>query len=425
MLVWLFNPYGPIPGEAWRPYRFALLGEALAARGHEVVWWTSSFAHHGKRQRAAGWEDRAIAPGFRIRLVPTPAYDSHVGLGRIRRDLVFGRAAQARGLGEQAADLVVSAESPLQYGYGGLRLAEALSVPYVVDVMDLWPELFDVVIPEPLRRASRLAFAPIYHDRARRWRRASAMTALSARYAEVAKEVRAGIAGPPVSTFYNGVDIAGMRAQAEAVPLDALPDGARREEGITTLVFAGTLGENYDIPVLLQAVARARSMGARVRLLVAGHGPMLSQVKAAAAESSEAVRYLGQLDQAVLAAVYRQADIGVCAYGPQSNVGMPDKLYDYTAGGLSVLNSLPGEVEALVRDEGIGRQYWAGDVASLAAAIGELAADPVTCAAMARRSQDAASRFDQAVQYPAFAAFLEDVVLSALAPSPLVTAGEA
>lgn len=48
----LFNPYGPIPGEPWRPYCFTLLDEALASRGHEAVWWTSTFAHHDKRQRA-------------------------------------------------------------------------------------------------------------------------------------------------------------------------------------------------------------------------------------------------------------------------------------------------------------------------------------------------------------------------------------
>ena len=36
--IWLVNPYGPIPGEGWRAYRFNLLGEALAKAGYNVVW---------------------------------------------------------------------------------------------------------------------------------------------------------------------------------------------------------------------------------------------------------------------------------------------------------------------------------------------------------------------------------------------------
>jgi glycosyltransferase involved in cell wall biosynthesis len=151
---------------------------------------------------------------------------------------------------------------------------------------------------------------------------------------------------------------------------------------------------------------------------------MLARVQAAADEAPESVRYIGRLDQAVLAAVYKQADVGVCAYGPQSNVGMPDKLYDYTTGGLAVVNSLPGEVEALIRDEGIGQQYRAGDAESLAAAIIALAADPDARVAMSRRSWSAASRFDQAVQYPALSAFLEEVVAPGSHPSVMAIAGE-
>jgi hypothetical protein len=40
--IWLFNPYGPIPGEAWRDYRFTMIAETLAAEGHHVIWWTAA-----------------------------------------------------------------------------------------------------------------------------------------------------------------------------------------------------------------------------------------------------------------------------------------------------------------------------------------------------------------------------------------------
>jgi hypothetical protein len=33
MKLWLFNPYGPIPEEGWREYRFAIVGKQPAKRG--------------------------------------------------------------------------------------------------------------------------------------------------------------------------------------------------------------------------------------------------------------------------------------------------------------------------------------------------------------------------------------------------------
>ena len=37
MNIWLINPYEPIPGEAWRDYRFTIIAETLARHGHQVT----------------------------------------------------------------------------------------------------------------------------------------------------------------------------------------------------------------------------------------------------------------------------------------------------------------------------------------------------------------------------------------------------
>ena len=57
MKIYLSNPYGTIPGENWREYRFFLLATSLAEKGHDVVWFTSTFSHHFKIQRSdTSWE---------------------------------------------------------------------------------------------------------------------------------------------------------------------------------------------------------------------------------------------------------------------------------------------------------------------------------------------------------------------------------
>jgi glycosyltransferase involved in cell wall biosynthesis len=405
--VWLFNPYGPVPGEGWRDYRFTLLGRALAARGHEVVWWTSSFSHHFKRQRTTGWSDAPVEERFVIRFVPTPGYRSHVGPGRIVRDALFGLRGFRRGQGDEPPTLIVSAESPLAFGWAGPRLGDVLAVPYVVDVMDLWPELFDLVVPNRARPAVRRVLTPVYRDRARRWSRARAMTALCQRYGAAVQAVT-GSARPSVGVFYNGIDVTAFRARADA-PLPATLQLARRAPNVVSVIFAGTLGENYDVPTMLGAIHRLRREQVPLRLVIAGTGPLLDHVRAAAAEDPEGVVYIGKVGPESLPALYGAADIGLCAYGPDSNVGMPDKIYDYTAAGLAVVNSLPGELADLVSTERIGIPYAPGSADSLAQALRSLVEDPARRLAMAARSHAIAMRFDTGVQYGAFAQYLEDV----------------
>ena len=44
---------------------------------------------------------------------------------------------------------------------------------------------------------------------------------------------------------------------------------------------------------------------------------------------------------------------------------MPDKFYDYFAGGLAVLNTLKGEVKEYIESNELGFQYQAGDANDL------------------------------------------------------------
>ena len=78
---------------------------------------------------------------------------------------------------------------------------------------------------------------------------------------------------------------------------------------------------------------------------------------------------------------------------------MPDKIFDYTAAGLPVVNSLGGEVGDVIRENRIGLQYDAGDPRDLLAALENLTGDPSLRDEIARNSFDIGMRYDQHAQY--------------------------
>lgn len=406
MIVWLINPYGPIPSEDWRSYCFPMIANALVKRGHNVIWWTSNFSHHFKKFRSNGWKDIKIDSNFIIRLVPTPAYRNNIGIGRIFRDALFAYRTYSRGKNLLPPDCILYSESPLTFGYAGQKLSKYHNTPLVCHQMDLWAELFEQVIPRAIRPFTRFLLLPIYANRRKIFAQLDALVALAQTYLEVPLREAPVLRSRPHAVIYNGIDVRAfrefMKRSSECIP--QLPKKSKDE---IWAIFAGSLGPSYDILSLIRASRKLKQHGNIIKIVIAGDGPLRAQVIAASVEQSSSLIYVGQLSPKKLATLYSSCDIGICAYSLNSNVEMPDKIYDYTAAGLPVINSLHGEVKDVIHINGIGIQYKGGNVQSLTDALLELASDNSLREAMAKRSYEVGMSFDKNLQFGRLALLIE------------------
>ena len=365
MIIWLINPYGPIPipGEDWREYRFTIFGNYLSSLGHEVIWYTSSFSHHFKKQRSDGWKDFEINTHFKIRLVPTPGYVKNISFGRIFRDLVFAYKVHNLKYNQSAKpDFIIYSESPLSFGYAGFKLAKHFKVPVVFDQMDLWPELMINVFPVGIRKVMNLLFYPIFINRKKTYSGLDGLISLAEPYLSVPLSIAPILKDKPHAVIYNGIDVTKFREFR--IPnkdlLDLLP---LKKQNEIWFVFAGTLGPSYDIINLLKVASMLLNNGINnLRIIFAGDGPLKTEVNKFIRNSNQKiVTYLGQLPPEYLFDLYKLCDVGLSSYTAVSNVEMPDKFYDYTAAGLPIINSLTGEVGRIISNEKIGLNYKAGN----------------------------------------------------------------
>jgi glycosyltransferase involved in cell wall biosynthesis len=199
-------------------------------------------------------------------------------------------------------------------------------------------------------------------------------------------------------TVFNGIDVAQFRESMQRI--GKLPGLPAKGSGEIWAIYAGSLGMNYDLPTVMEAAALLEKRAACMRIVVAGEGPLAAMLKAFIRERSlNNLTYLGSLSPDDLALVYKQCDVGICPYGPMSNVAMPDKAYDYMAAGLPFVNSLQGELADYIHAQGIGLPYRAGDVSSLADSLEKLADNPSFRHEMAARSRDCAMQFDRRREY--------------------------
>ena len=346
MRVWIQNQYDNLPCEGYRKQRFWLMCEAFADAGHEVVFWTSDFSHAKKERRdvigMAGNADRR----FDVRLIPTLPYMKNVSLARVRSHKAYAEEWFRQAATNPPPDIIISSVPSISAAETALKLARQFGAKFVLDVQDAWPETFERLAPVGFRWLARLLLTPLRRRARRLYRAADVVTGVCERY-------RALTDRPDYYRAYLGIDLA-----------PGLRDAATRDDSSVRLVYAGNMGTSYDLKTVVAGMKLLRGEGLDVTLDVAGFGSTGDWGMAV-----DGVRFRGMLSQSALQELMETCDIGVIPMNADSWVGIPNKLSDYARAGLTVVSSLTGETEALLKKYDCGATYRVGDATSFATAV--------------------------------------------------------
>ena len=436
--VWLVDPFDDIPGEGIPPLRYWSLARVLVARGHDVTWWTATWSHRRKTIRTAPLGIREDE-GFAVRLVATRPYQKNVSLARINSHKDFGRtferlASEGVSSGQLGRpDIILASLPPLEGPEAALRLARRLDATFILDVQDLWPETFERLVPGPAFLRQLIAPLLLGNMAARRQAVVAGADALSATtdayataaFADAPAETPRHVCyvgayvdefpGPPRAV--SEVAAAGADAGGSAEPA-ALIRGlfsaaaAGASSGPLECVYAGSLEAGQDIEILPAAARQLSAKGVAATIHVAGSGKQEAALRRAAEAATGSCRMVvhGLLGREEYVRLLARCEVGLSCVKPESMVAMPNKACDYAAAGLAIVNSLPGELAAMLEEYDAGVGYTAGDAGSLAGAIAGLAADRGRLMAMRQAARRMAEReLDREKTYAAFADWIETI----------------
>jgi glycosyltransferase involved in cell wall biosynthesis len=150
------------------------------------------------------------------------------------------------------------------------------------------------------------------------------------------------------------------------VELERYRAGGAREPGL--ILSTRRMEPIYDLPTLIEGVARALEKRSGLRLALAGDGPSRPEIERLAAGRLPAGRYqfLGQLDAAGIAAWLARAEIYVSA--SLSDSTSLSLLEAMACGAIPVVSDLEGNREWVKEGEG-SRLFPPGDAAALTRAL--------------------------------------------------------
>ena len=286
--IWLVNPFDDIPGEGLPPMRYWSLARVLAARGHDVTWWTCTWSHRRKAIRSLPREIREDE-GFGVRLVAVRPYEKNVSLARLGSHRDFGKnferlANESIASGQMdRPDIIVASLPPLESPTAAARLAHRLDATLVIDVQDLWPETFERLVPGPA--FFRKLVTPLLLRTMRATRRAAlgAADAVSFTTHTYADTLRGEVTpGTPTHVCYLGAYPQEFPAMAPLVNHVPLLGAAGDSPVPLQCVYSGSLEAGQDLEALVGAARRLSAQGTPVTIHVAGTGRLEPLVSRAA-----------------------------------------------------------------------------------------------------------------------------------------------
>lgn len=367
--------------------RFMYLCKELS-KHHKVEIITSDFSHGSKKPK----EPLVHHWPFTITFLHETGYKKNISIQRFASHRVWGNEVKKYLEKREKPDVIYCAVPSLMGPLVAAKYCEKNNVKFIIDIQDLWPEAFKMVLNMPV--ISDLIFAPFNWLANAIYKRADEVVAVSDTYVERALSVNKKCTSG--HTVYLGTKLETYDAGASGVPLHKKP------EGEVWIGYCGSLAASYDIPTLVHATKKLYDKEMRnTRLIIMGDGAHRGQFETVVRETGVNAIFTGRLPYDQMCAQLSECDIVVNPIKKGSAASIINKHGDYAASGLPVVNSQDSqEYRDLVEQYQMGLNCNNEDANDMAEKLEKLILDEALRGEMGKNARRCAEeRFDRKNSY--------------------------
>lgn len=311
--------------------RFVYLAKLLTENNdNEIEIITSDFCHGTKKH----FDSVGKLNGVSITTLHEKGYPKNVCLKRFSSHKELSRNIRTYLDLRKKPDVVYCAVPSLDVAQKTAKYCEQNHIKYIIDIQDLWPEAFHMVFNIPI--ISNIIFYPMKKQANYIYSRADKIVAVSETYANRAlknnKNNKKGL------VIYLGTDLSVLDKK---IANQEITYKKKTEE--LWLGYLGTIGSSYDIKTTLEATKLVQNEKANVKLVLIGDGPLLKQYKKMADDLNVNAVFLGRKNYYEAMKILQQCDIALNPLVKGAAQSIINKVGDYAALGLPVINSLEND----------------------------------------------------------------------------------
>jgi glycosyltransferase involved in cell wall biosynthesis len=331
----------------------------LVEAGHQVDWWTSTFNHSTKELRATSTTTFRASTNYNIHMLHGGGYRRYVSLARVRDHRRIAKEFAVLARAAVRPDAIIASLPSLELCEEAVRYGRANDVPTVVDVRDLWPDVFEDAFPAAIRPLASVALEPLRRVAQAACAGATAIWGHAPAFvdwglAHAGRERRRFDCAFPFGyavTQPTDEDISNANTFWSSLGVSTEFDGI-------TACFIGSIGHQTDVMGIVEA-AKVLGSYPHVRFVICGDGDRLPYVRGEAAGLGNLL-LPGWQRRAAIWTLLRRADIGIAAYIRRADfiATIPNKVPEYLSGGLAVaLNLSSGLTHDLLVEHSCGFSY--------------------------------------------------------------------
>lgn len=385
----IIDHFSQIPGEPGNN-RFIYLADMLCNQGYQVEIITTTFAHKTKTQRIVS-KDMFCESSYKYTMLPEPGYPKNVCLKRFYSHYVFGKNLKQYLDSIEKPDLILIAVPSLDVGSVAANYCKKNNVPLIVDIQDVWPEAFKLVLNIPL--ISDVIFLPMTLQANKFYAQANKIVAVSETYKN--RGIRNNKKDKRGLCVYLGTDI--MQFDENRKPFFI-----HKPDNEVWVTYVGTLGHSYNIEIIIDALNQLPvELTSNIVFNVFGDGPYMNRFQEYAKHSEVSVRFWGRRGYAEMTAYLCESDIAVNPIVKGAAQSIINKHADYAAAGLPVVNTQEcTEYRSLINEYKCGINCDVESITQVMEALKQLIEDSNMRKQMGKNSRKMAmEKFDRAHTY--------------------------
>lgn len=355
MKIWIITVGEPLPmddGEV-RAYRSGLLFNELVNAGHEVTWWTSSFDHSQKKIRTCG--DKIFSKSnSKILLLNGPSYKKNISFKRIVNHRELAKQFINRVDQHDNPDLIICSFPIIELCDVAVKYANKNEIPIIIDVRDLWPDIFLDFVPKWSRYLVRIILYKMFRNTEFIFKNSTQISAISDGYLNWALKKAKRISSNHDKVYPIGYPEQKTQRHSKNISDHFQSLGIDKTKII--ILFIGSFGKTYDLSTVIKAAAYFNNKNNNLQFVFCGDGDNYDKWTKEAQDVSN-IFFTGWIDSKGINYLLNISSIGLAAYAEGAPQGLPNKLFEYMSVGLPILSSLEGETKELIYKEKIGLTY--------------------------------------------------------------------
>ncbi len=321
--------------------RFVYIAKMLAKSNKNNIEIITSDFNHSKKKKFNAIGELA---GVKITACHEPGYPKNVCLKRFNSHRKLSKNIKEYLEKRKKPDIIYCAIPSLAVGKIVVQYAEKNNVRFIIDVQDLWPEAFKMVFKIPL--LSNAIFYPMKRQANYIYKCADDIIAVSDTYRDRATSVNKKYKNK--LTVFLGTNLEYFdKCKEENIK--------HYNDNIIRIAYIGTLGHSYNIKTIIDALELLKEKYNNLNFIVMGSGPLKNQFEAYAKDKNINCEFTGRLEYPEMVGTLCSCDIAVNPITHGAAQSIINKVGDYAAAGLPVINTQENlEYRNLVEKYNIG-----------------------------------------------------------------------